>query len=93
MSKPILWTHEAEIDIDEIYEYYFEKSPLAASRIINDIITSAESLVFSDQYQIEDYKTNCRRIIIRNYKVLYTYHDEFIYILRVFDTRQNPVNM
>ncbi|WP_117590886.1 type II toxin-antitoxin system RelE/ParE family toxin [Flavobacterium subsaxonicum] len=48
MNSPnVFWTLEAENDIDAIYEYYFEKSPDAAARIINDIINSAESMVHS----------------------------------------------
>ena len=55
----VFWTHEAENDLDLIYDYYFEKSPIVALRLLNEIITSAESLVFSNQYQIENYKSDC----------------------------------
>lgn len=86
----IFWSLDAELDLDNIFEYYFEKSPLAAHRIINDIIDSAESLIFSGQFQLDEYKTGCRRIVIRHYKVLYTVDDEVAYIVRVFDSRRNP---
>lgn len=86
----IVWTYEAENDLDGIFEYYFQKSQLAAYRIINDIIESAENLVFSSQYQRDAYKDNCRRIVVRHYKLLYTVEENTAYILRVFDSRQNP---
>ena len=72
---------------------YFEKSPIVALRLLNEIITSTESLVFSNQYQIENYKSNCRRIVIKNYKVLYTVEVDSIYILRVFDSRRSTLMM
>jgi len=89
----VFWTQEAENDLDLIYDYYFEKSPIVALRLINEIITSTESLVFSNQYQFENYKPDCRRIVIKNYKVLYTVEVDSIYILRVFDSRRSTLTM
>jgi len=89
----VFWTQEAENDLDLIYDYYFEKSPIVALRLINEIIASTESLVFSNQYQIEDYKSDCRRIVIKNYKVLYTIEIDSIYIVRVFDSRRSNLTM
>ena len=89
----IVWTYEAENDLDDIFEYYFQKSQLAAYHILNDIIESAESLVFEGQYQRDAYKTNCRRIVVRHYKVLYTVEQNTAYIIRVFDSRQNPAKI
>lgn len=93
VNYDILWTYEAENDLDVIFEYYFEKSPSAAYNIVNDIINSAETLIFSNQYQVDFFKTNCRRIVVRHYKVLYTIDGNMAYILRVFDSRQNPSKM
>ena len=90
MNNAVLWSAEAENDIDAIYEYYFEKSPLAASRIVNDIIDSTEGLVFAKQYQMDEYAVGIRRIIVRHYKVLYIVQNETTYIVRIFDSRQNP---
>lgn len=44
----ILWSYEAENDLDDVFEYYFQKSQRAAYTIIADIIEAVESLVFSE---------------------------------------------
>ncbi|SNR79999.1 type II toxin-antitoxin system RelE/ParE family toxin [Flavobacterium sp. ov086] len=41
--------------------------------------------------KIRDELFDCRRIIIRNYKVLYQFKDNSIFVIRVFNSFQNPM--
>ncbi len=88
----IIWSNTAKSDLKEIYTFIKMKSPQGAKNVINDITKSTEHLLFSKQYQIEEYQPKCRRIIVRNYKILYEINKikKEINIVRVFDTRQNP---
>lgn len=88
----IIWSISAQTDIKNIFYFIQSKSTQGAKNVINDIITKTETLVFFQQYQIEEWKPECRRIVIRNYKILYTIDvpNKIINIVRVFDARQNP---
>lgn len=60
----ILWSKQSENDLDDILEYYLETSPEKAYLHINNIINSVEQIVFSEQWQVDEYDTSFRRIIV-----------------------------
>jgi plasmid stabilization system protein ParE len=89
---PIFWTTNAKLDLKEIYFSLEQKiSPHVAASITNEIFESIKAITFPDQFQIDEYRIDCKRIIIRNYKVLYQFHHNTIYIVRIFNTFQNPI--
>lgn len=57
---------------------------------MNDILKSSKDLVFTKQYQQDEIEPDFRRIIVRQYKLIYTTENTTVYILRIFDTRQSP---
>lgn len=86
----VFWTTQAEADIDAIYSWLFERSPAAANRLVGEIFDAAESLVFAGQYQEEELVPGTRRMVVGNYKIIYTTQETNLYVVRIFDTRQNP---
>jgi len=95
MSKPIIeWSSRAKKDVEKIYFHLREKNSAATSqKIIAEISSGPEVIIFPEQYQYDDYVTDCRRIIIMNYKILYRVENEIISIVSVFDSRNNPLKM
>jgi len=79
----LFWTLSAIEDLKSI----------ASKKIVLEITNSPKTIVFPEQYQIDEYRSDCRRIIIRNYKILYQHQGNSIYIVRVFNTLQNPSNI
>lgn len=86
----VFWATQAEADIDAIYSWLFERSPVAAAKVVGEIFDAAESVVFGGQYQGEELVPETRRMVVRNYKIIYTTYGTNLYIIRIFDTRQNP---
>ena len=86
----IVWTFEAENDLDAIFEFYYTKSPSAAINIRTSIITAVEDLIFATQFQVDDINDRYRRIIVGNYKVLYKEIGNKLVIFAIFDCRQDP---
>ncbi len=86
----IIWTNKAKLQLKELYKFYKEKSPQGAKNIKNDILKATKELVFSKQYQADEIEPSFRRIIVRNYKIIYKVDATTIAVLRIFDTRQNP---
>ncbi|MGZ9734263.1 type II toxin-antitoxin system RelE/ParE family toxin [Flavobacterium sp. GNP002] len=62
-----------------------------ASKVTDKIFESVNSITFPDQFQIDEYRIDCRRIITRNYKILYQFHNNTIYVIRIFNTFQDPI--
>ena len=89
---PIFWTKNAELDLIDIYLSLEQNFSLAvASKVTDEIFESVNSITFPDQFQIDEYRIDCRRIITRNYKILYQFHNNTIYVIRIFNTFQDPI--
>ena len=88
----IIWTNKAKLQLKELYKFYKKKSPQSAKNIKNDILKATKELVFSKQHQADEIEPSFRRIIVSHYKIIYKVDATTIAILRIFDTRQNPLN-
>ncbi len=88
----IRWSKQAQNDLKNLYNYYKEKSPQSAEKIVQEIYDTVSNLLYTQQYQKDDINTNYRRMICRHYKILYkeTPGKDIIKILSIFDARQNP---
>ena len=84
------WTDEGKLALRLVYDFYAERSELAAEIVVNDIIDAADSIVFGKQYQIDDINPKYRRIVVRDYKVLYIESDGIVNIMGVVSTKQSP---
>lgn len=87
----IVWSSQAEHDLDLILEYYLEASPEYAHKHIIDILESAEKMVFSEQWQLDEYDSNSRRAIInKRFRVLYRVVEDMVLITRIYPTQKDP---
>lgn len=92
MSYKILWSDSAKQDLKNIYNFVKKKFLNGAKNVIFDIKKAPSQIKFPQQTQIEEYFPKCRRIIVRNYKLLYQVDDikYTLSVIRIFDTLQNP---
>lgn len=87
----IIWASISFEDISNIHNYLSNKISIeTANKIIDEIYQVPNSITFVEQFQIDEYRKDCRRIIVRNYKILYHIKDSEIFIIRVFNTLQDP---
>ena len=87
----VFWTSKSFEDISNIHHYLSIKISLeTANKIIDEIYQAPNSITFVEQFQIDEYRKDCRRIIVRNYKILYYINDSEIFVIRVFNTLQDP---
>ncbi|QSB27478.1 type II toxin-antitoxin system RelE/ParE family toxin [Flavobacterium sp. CLA17] len=88
----IFWTANAKQDLKEIYISIKNKiSKETALKIRVELFNSPNHIVFAEQFQLDEYRLDCRRIIVRNFKILYQIKDNSIFVIRVFNSFQNPV--
>ncbi|TLP81731.1 type II toxin-antitoxin system RelE/ParE family toxin [Maribacter sp. ACAM166] len=89
--KPI-WTDGAKAQLRQIHDYlkYVKNTPQGATNVKRDILAASKGVTYAEQYQKDDINPNYRRITVRHYKLIYKVQKERLYILRVFDTYQDP---
>jgi len=92
----VLWTKSAENQLDDIYDYLQILNTLAAVEIYNDIVDESALLAHFPfmgviEPLISDLSEEYRSVIVRrNYKIVYFIDKTTIYIVAIFDCRQNP---
>lgn len=86
----IIWTKQAKLAVKNIYDFYKFKSLQGAKNVKSDILKSPKTIYFLKQYQLDEINPNYRRLIVRDYKLLYKVKGNTIQILDVICTKQNP---
>jgi plasmid stabilization system protein ParE len=85
----VVWTDTAKNHLKTIFNYYKEKSIQGANNIKSEILSTTKNIHFREQYQRDEIEPEYRRIIVRDYKILYFVKDEVIYISKIFSTKRN----
>lgn len=88
--RVVVWTLQAKESLKSIYDYYKEKSPQGAINVKNDLLRSPKTIAFSKQYQVDEINPKYRRIVIRDFKVLYKESAKKIEIIDIISTKQTP---
>lgn len=93
MNKPtVFWSENAKLDLKEIYfELKSKYSKETALKVRDELFDGANNIIFVEQFQLDEYRIDCHRIVIRNFKVLYQIKENSIFIVRIFNTFQNPL--
>ena len=86
----IIWTNQAKDALRDIYNFYKKTSLQGAKNVRSDILNSPKKIYFSQQYQIDNINPKYRRIVVRDYKVLYKESGNTIYIMDIVSTKQSP---
>lgn len=93
----VLWTEFAENQLDGIYKYIQTYNSFAAIEIYNDIVDESAVLAHFPYIGViepllTEFPEEYRSLIVRrNYKIVYYIDNEAtIYVVAVFDCRQNP---
>jgi mRNA-degrading endonuclease RelE of RelBE toxin-antitoxin system len=84
MNYKIVWTKASKKDLLEILKYISIKR-------FDAIYNAPSNIVFPEQFQKDEYRNDCRRIIEGNYKILYKFINNEITIIRVFNSLHNPI--
>ena len=97
MSKRLIWTQKALQQLDALDDYLLENAPYYADKIINEVLQAPNRLIeFPSSGQIEEYLTDVgeyRYLVYSHFKIIYRIENKVIYIVALFDTRQDPAKM
>ena len=97
MPYNIIWLQEAHEDMEELYNFYAEKSIRSATRIYNEILEEADILIHHPnvaaiEQLLNGFTKTYRSLVVSKgkYKLVYTMEHSTIYIIRVWNCNQNP---
>ena len=93
MNNEVIWSPESEDDLSNIFNYLLIKWNFKiADNFINDVENKIQNIVKNPiLYPIIHSELVIRRCVITKHNsIIYFQKNEIIYILRVFDNRQDP---
>jgi toxin ParE1/3/4 len=91
--KPVIWSKESIISIQDIYNYISSESEQNANMVIDTLFNIGEKLnILPEKNPVEPlFDSDLIRFFPKwNYKIVYRIETDRIYILDIFSTRQNP---
>lgn len=92
----IIWSSDAIEDLQDIFNFYFFtiRNEAVARDMIEGIQQTADQLTCTIIHQQEpNLNPEHRRIIYKHFKIIYEIVYEDIHILRIFDSRQDPLKL
>jgi toxin YoeB len=95
MVKRVIWSPRAQTERKEILDFWFKRNKSKTySRKLNRLFKEAINLII-DYPEIGNRADleNVRAKIIRDYIMFYEINDDELFILSIWDTRQNPENL
>ena len=91
--KPVIWSPNAIVSIQDVYDYIYTQSPQNAILVIDILFDLGDKLnIFPEKTPIEPlFNSNEIRFFPKwNFKIVYRIEQDRIYILDIFSTLQNP---
>ena len=83
----VLWTRQARESLSAILDYRYASIPSAYKIVKDEIIAASKGILFSGQYQKDEIFSEYRRIIIRDYKILYKEENSKVFIMNLVCTK------
>lgn len=93
MVKEVIWSPESENELSGILNYLItEWSIDIAKSLLDNVNEHIEKISLNPQlYPIIFRKGKFRKCVVTKHNsIIYVLNKETVYILRIFDTRQNP---
>lgn len=92
MAKRVVWTQRAQEDRKQILKYWLDRNKSSIySRRLNSLFKQVVHLISNfPQIGKPTSDANARIKVVKDYLVIYQETDTQIYILTIWDTRQNP---
>lgn len=93
--KPVIWSPNAIVSIQNIYDYIYKQSPQNASLVVDFLFDLVDKLaIFPEKNPIEPvFNSQEIRFFPKwNFKIVYRIELNRIYILDIFSTLQDSKN-
>ena len=93
----VIWSDEALIDLETIYDFIAENAQPSAQRMVERILSRSKQLELfpesgAKEKTIGSSKKDYRYLVEDNYKIVFSYQTESqtVHIAMIFDSRYDP---
>jgi len=86
----IIWSLQAKKALHDVYLYHRQFSESGSLKIKKLILNAPKTIIFSRQYQIDEINPKYRRLIVKQYKLIYIEVENSIWILDIISSLQSP---
>jgi toxin ParE1/3/4 len=99
MEVRILWSDTSQRQLQDIFDYYSLKAGIrVAKKVVNEIVEKSiqlemNPLIGPKEPLLEQALYDYHYLVVRNYKIIYRFNNQIIWIVSVFDCRQNPTKI
>lgn len=86
------WTSKGLSDLARLYDFLAPVNPVAAARVMQSLMAAPSGLAVNPRIgeRLEEFEPReVRRFLIGNYEMRYEIQDGFVYILRIWHTRED----
>lgn len=95
MAAQLTWSERADQELRDILEYWENRNRSPAYSIklyglVKDMLAQLCEFRYSGSETTTD---GVRSIIVRDYRIFYELRPDEIYVMTIFDTRQNPAKL
>ncbi len=87
MSLKVVWLKQATDSLKQILNYRYKDIPAARAIVKREILNASKKITFPEQYQKDEINPDFRKIIVRDYKLLYKEKNGLIYISTIICTK------
>ena len=84
MKFKVKWSNNAKNDLKKL-------DTIISNAKLDAIYNAPKQVIFGEQFQIDEYRKDCRRIIEGNYKILYQFRNYEIRIIKIFNSLHDPI--
>jgi toxin ParE1/3/4 len=97
-SYKIFWSKSALTQLDDIYDYIAEYSKISARNLTRRIEAKTKQLkkqplIGQEEEILKELGQHHRYLVSGNYKIIYLFDQDAIFIVAVFDTRSDPASL
>ncbi|MBP9932844.1 MAG: type II toxin-antitoxin system RelE/ParE family toxin [Chitinophagaceae bacterium] len=95
MVRKVVWSKEASQERNNLFTYWNQrnKSNLYSQKLFFLIKAAIHSLKINPEVGKPTNRKDTKLRIVRDYYIVYRIKPDMIYILSVWDTRQNPIKL
>lgn len=92
MAKEVVWSNKAKLDRLHILTYWTErnKSEVYASKLNKLFSQAIKTIAKFEMPRRQTEFDNVKVVIVKSYKIFFRETDDTVYILRIWDARQDP---
>ena len=86
------WTSKAHSDLVRLYEFLQPVNPLAASRVVRQLVAGAKRIPAHPRLGVrltEFAPREVRRVLVGDYEIRYELTGTDVFVLRIFHTRED----